>query len=248
MGPKKSRKKELFNCILENCPGLTLSERAMLTALAGCGNSDGTSIHPSHKYLAKHMEISEKYASQLIGQIKEKGYLVEDGKLSYVKQYRLVIPGFTLEGKDGILDPMTPFVNEDLGDSLDEEEDLEETQPRLRIVRPQQPAETSLVAYQPPETPLPVLTQEEKLQKDLAFLWDCVNMAREGKAFMTYALFMNGGRRRGISDEYLNWMWNFDDSDSGGNTGSSLSSHHTEDEPAIAEELVPRVSSYQTGM
>lgn len=128
-----------------------------------------------------------------------------------------------------------PPEEEDLGGPLEDE--LEETQPRLPAVKPPAAARMALVpvtpitrlpaTYQPPGP-----TPEEKLQRDMEVLKETLDLVARG--ICTYDQFMRGGRRKGFSDDFLNWMFT-----GGGETGSSNGSQPY-NEPDLITNLVER--------
>jgi hypothetical protein len=228
---------------------LSMQEKSVLYTLGRYANADGTNVYPSQELLARHLKTTDRTIRRLFTSLEKKGYLGQDGMHKHRKKYRLYIPdrltGIVptkllenpeevitqedweskfltdeeLQGQGVQLPVEEPPVEEDLGGPLEDE--LEETQPRLQIVRPkpppavyQPPPETPAV-YQPPgrqpmHRPLNV-TSEELLRRR-------VTITKMG--IMKYDMYMREGRKAGYNDEYLNWMLSGDVGKTGSSNGS----------------------------
>lgn len=232
----RPRYSELYRGI-GNLTDVSIQERCLLYRLANFADPDGSNIFPSQTTLAKSLKISESYLRQLIASLRKKKYLTSEQRKGYYMRYRINIPGVTLvilsdqpdiSSENWESQFLTDEELRDQGLLVDEEKtDLEETQPRLQIVRP--------VAYQPPPPPpeAPAAAQyrppgQRKLTSE-EVLETAASLARKG--IMSYEWYMRGGRRKGYTDEYLNWIY----SGGGGEqekTDSSSSANQAEDESA----------------
>lgn len=193
---------------------LTTAERCLMYTLASYANPDGTNVYPSQELLARILGVTDRQVRKLLTSLMKKGHLMLDGKHGYHNKYRLNIPGVTPDQPDI---PQEDWESQFLTDKelqdqglqmVDEEEELEETQPRLRIVRPESPPERSVVVYEPPGVPTtppvyepPGLQPKRTPEELLAISVDLVK-----RRIMSYETFMRGGKKKGYSDEYLNWV------------------------------------------
>lgn len=216
---------------IKNLRGLTLRERGMLWLLAWYGNPDGTNIHPSNARLAEDAELDVSNIKRLLAKLRDMGILVKDGKHGYVDKYKLIIPGITPGISPAALEAdisqeewesqwlpesdESPVTSGGISATIQDDDDA--TQRRLPVVKPPPAAPTI------PDTP-PGPTPEEKLQRDLELLREALNLTKRG--IMTHEQFMRGGRRKGFSDDYLNWMFN----GGGGETDSPGSQPERESE------------------
>jgi hypothetical protein len=221
MPERKKTRISLIEDICDYIRDISLPERAMLNTLARYANPDGSNVYPGQKLLMSILGIKEREIRNLLNSLKGKGYVVPDGKYGYSNRYRLNIPSMPIFGQV----------------TFEEEEEEDKTEVRLPAVRLPAPVvpETPPTGYYPPGPQ--ALTPEEKEQRNLDLLKTSVDLARRG--IMSYEVFMRGGRRKGFSDDYLNWMYDR-------NTDSSHG-HQPEDEPVIANDYSPHSTS-QTGI
>jgi len=231
----EDRKKTRISLIEDICDyvrGISLPERAMLNTLARYANPDGTNVFPSQGLLMEILEIKEREVRNLLTSLKNKGFVIPDGKHGYCKKYRLNIPCGVIGGAmpliqseelskdewedqfltDEELAAQGIRTGEDLGGNLEKEkDDKEATLPAVRV-----PDRTmALVPTTPPPIAgrLPVVVDSlslspsaatEKLGRDIGVLKESLNLVTRG--IMTYDQFMRGGRRKGFSDETLEWL------------------------------------------
>ncbi len=179
--------------------GLTKNEKLLLLTLATIGDPDGTNVHPGHAYLARCTGLAERTVRRLIGILEAKGYLMDDGRLKYVRQYILNIPGIRPKSL-----AISDIPQEEWEEMWEPEEDDTPTEKRPAVTPPPPPPDDETVKT-------PAISAEEKRRKDLEFLWTCIDQARRGVPTMTYQRFMQAGHRKGIEDDYLDWMWNYEE-------------------------------------
>lgn len=193
---------KLFRAIRE-LRGITPHEKLMLFILASLGDSEGRDIHPGHAYLSACTMLAERTVRKVLNGLETKGYLEDDGRLKYVRRYKLNLPGITPK----IL--TTPDISREEWESnflLDDEDKTEVKLPAVIIP-------TTPPAGQPPGR---VLTPEEQHEKALDFIWDCIKMAHEKpKAGMTYEKILTQAKRKGIPDDDVDWLWkSYEETDS----------------------------------
>lgn len=191
--------------------GVSLREKGMLWTLALSGNADGTNIYPSHATIAESVELDISNVRRLLTMLIKKGVLIPDGKHGYVNQYRLNIPGVTP------ISPATPATDISKEEweamMLPPEEDDDATEMRMPVVKPP-PAP-------PPETPAPAPAPgRSKLSPEEA-LEGAAKLVRLG--MRDYEWYLKGGRKKGYTDEYLDWMFR-----GGGETGSGSQPYEPE--------------------
>jgi hypothetical protein len=194
-------------------PKLSTSERCMMYTLASYANPDGTNIYPSQDLLAKILGVSDRQVRNLLTALEEKGHLMPDGRRGYHKKYRLNIPEAITK-----VDLPTSISQEEWEAMMlpPAEEDDDATEMRMPVVKPP-PAP-------PPETPVAgpsatKLSPEEALE-------GAAKLARKG--IRSYEWYLKGGRKKGYTDEYLEWKFR-----GGGETGSLGSQPDREPESAI---------------
>lgn len=188
---------KLFRTIRE-LRGLTPHEKLMLYTLASIGESDGTNIHPGHAYLAACTMLAERTVRRLLDNLETKGYLKDDGRVKYVRRYRLNLPGITPK----IL--TTPDISKEEWESMWEPEADDTPTEKRPAIKPLDDDTTVKVPVVKP--PLPE-TPDERYEKALNFIWDCICLAKQRKAGMTYERVLVEARRKGIPRDEVDWLW-----------------------------------------
>jgi hypothetical protein len=191
---------------------ISIQEKCLLYTLATFADPDGSNIFPSHSTLAQCLKIAESSVRRLVASLRKKNYLISEQRKGYYMQYRLQIPGVT-----PIALPAEDISQEEWEAMMQPpDDDDDETEMRMPAIKPP-PAP-------PPETPAArpsgrQLTPEEVLE-------GAAKLVRLG--MRDYEWYLKGGRKKGYSDEYLDWMFR-----GGGETGSLGSQPDYEPESAI---------------
>jgi hypothetical protein len=206
---------------------ISIQEKCLLYTLATFADPDGSNIFPSHSTLAQCLKIAESSVRRLVASLRKKNYLISEQRKGYYMQYRLQIPG------------VTPIVATMPAEDISQEEweammqppdDEDATEMRMPVVKPPPAPPPETPAARPPATKL---SPEEVLE-------GAAKLVRNG--IKDYEWYLKGGRKKGYTDEYLEWIFR-----GGGQTGSSQHGHQPADEPVIANEMIPE-TRHQTGM
>ena len=208
---------------------LSAQEKALLFIYASYANPDGWSAYPGRELLSTLMNLSTKQVERYIDSLEKKGYLIKVGKTSYMDRYRVNVPDHRLKSSIPAAAPGADISQEEWESQFLPEEEDEDATVKLPIVKP--PVEDATVKV-PVVKPPPGPTAEEKLQKDIKLLHEALNLTKRG--IMTYEVFMRGGKRKGFSDDYLNWMFNGGGGEEEGDSSLPSSQHGNESPAAIS--------------
>lgn len=205
----------------------------MLLILATYANPDGSNIYPGMELLMEDTNRKKTAVYGFLRKLEEYGLLIHDGRQGHTRRFRLKIPDVT----PTILDS---DISKEKWESMWEPEEDETV--RVPVVMrqeanrkpmrkdmlaaighdmekieaqtsPEPPTGTALVVYDPPGNPPEAAETDERLQRDLGVLQCSLDLVAKG--ILTYDAFMRGGRRKGFSDDFLNYLF------TGGATGSS---------------------------